>query len=105
MKEDHYKTLTRRTVTKVSDGAGQFTETTEDTDFQGFIGMLSGSEIKKNQIIGNTGTARLLTGETLSKTDRIVDASGYFSEEGTVFEVVWVYKNPYEGQYYDLKII
>jgi hypothetical protein len=105
MKEDYYKTLYKGVVTQVPDGGGGFTTTTADTAFEGYIGMLNGSEINKNQSIGNSGTARLLTSDVLSKTNRIVDTAGYFSEAGTVFEVAWCYQNPHEGNFYDLKIV
>ena len=105
MKEDYYKTLYKRVDTQIPDGGGSFTTTTVDTAFEGYIGMLNGYEINKNQAIGNSGTARLLTSDVLSKTNRIVDAVGYFSEAGTVFEVSWVYQNQHEGNFYDLKIV
>ena len=105
MKQDYYQTLTKRVVTQVMDSGGSPTETLNDTTFQGFIGMLSGREIEKNKAIGNEGTARLLTDTVLSKADRVVDTTGYFSDAGQVFEVVWVYTNPFDTKYYDLKII
>lgn len=105
MREDYYKPLNQRVVTQTADGAGSYTESVSDTSFNGYIAMLSGSEIRKNQTIGNQGTARLLTSKVLVKTNRVVDDVGYFSEAGTVFEVTWVYKNPHEGVYYDLRIV
>lgn len=105
MKEDHYKPLTKRVVTLVMDSGGSPTETLTDTTFQGFIGMLSGREIEKNKAIGNEGTARLLTDTVLSKADRVVDTTGYFSDAGQVYEVSWKYVSPFDTLYYDLKII
>jgi hypothetical protein len=104
MKEDYYKPLKKRVVTQVPDSGGAYSETVTDTTIQGYIGMLSGSEIRKNQTIGNSGTARLLTNEILNKTDRIVDSDGYFSNAGQVFEVTWTYTNPWE-KYYDLRVV
>lgn len=105
MQTDFYRTLKQRVITQTPDGGGGYTETVTDTAFEGFIGMLSGSEITKNQAIGNVGTARLLTATSLSKTNRVVDDVGYFSEAGTVYEIVWKYQNTFETPYYDLKIV
>jgi hypothetical protein len=104
MKSGYYKTLTYRTVTQVADGGGSYTETTTDTTFQGYIGTMSAREIEKNKAIGSTGTMRLLTDSVLSKTGRVVDTNGYFSDAGQVYEISWAYTNQWE-KYYDLKII
>lgn len=103
MQQDYYKTLKQRTVTQVPDGGGSFTETTIDTDFEGFIAELSGSEVLKNQTLGISATAKLLTDTDLSKTNRVVDVTGYFSEAGTVWEIVYKYVNSFESPYYALK--
>jgi hypothetical protein len=72
---DYYKTLVKRTVTKVSDGAGNFTETTADTQFQGAILELTGQELLRNQMLQNDATAVLLTEEVIGQKNRIVDGS------------------------------
>jgi hypothetical protein len=105
-KKGCYKSLYERTIPETSDGGGSVTYGTPvDVEFSGYIGMLSGGEIIKNQTLGNSGTARLLTERVMTKTKRIVDTNGYFSEAGQVFEVTWVYQNPHEGNFYDLKIV
>jgi hypothetical protein len=105
-KKGCYKILYERTIPSTDDGGGSVTYGTPvDVEFYGYIGMLDGREINKNQTLGNSGTARLLTERVMTKTKRIVDKSGYFSEAGTVFEVAWCYQNPHEGNYYDLKIV
>lgn len=104
MMQDYYKTLSKRVVTQVSDGASGFTETTADTNIQGYISSLSGNEIMKSQKLALNATCRLFTTETLSIKDRIVDTSGYFSTAGTVFEIVFPNLNSHSTEkYYDLK--
>lgn len=83
---DYYRTLVKRTVTKVSDGAGGSTETTADTNFQGTVLELTGQELVRNQMLQNDATAVLLTEAVLSQKDRVVD--------GTVeYEIVFPFKD------------
>ena len=84
---DYYRTLTKRVVTKVVDSGGGFTETTSDTTIYGWIGELSGSEVLKNQQIGNNATAELFTNVAVKMTDRVVDGA-------VEYEVVWPFQNP-----------
>jgi hypothetical protein len=105
MMKDYYKPLHKRVVTQTPDGGGGYSETTADTPISGFIGVLSGNEIIKNQAIGNTGTARFLTSESLAIKDRVVDTYGNFSVAGTVYEITWKYINQFEDNYYDLRVV
>lgn len=96
MRSDYFTALTKRTVTKVDDGGGSYTETTSDTTFQGKIQLLSGNEILVNQQINRQASARLDTDVTLSMTDRVIDGSD-------TYEVVFF--NPNNGYpYYLLKL-
>jgi hypothetical protein len=65
--------------------------------------VLSGYELVKRERMGLGAVAQLNTEETISVKDRIVDTTGYFSQAGTVFEVVYAYTG--FSKYYDLKII
>jgi hypothetical protein len=94
MLKDYYKTLTKRTVTQVPDGAGGFTETLVDASFKGYIAYLSSNEQLASAQKQLFAVARLFTEETLTETNRVVDGS-------TVFEVVGVYD--FFHKYYDLK--
>lgn len=106
MMSDYYKTLSKRVVIQVPDGASGFTETTTDTNIQGYISSLNGNEIMKSQKLALNATCRLFTTETLSANDRIVDVTGYFSIAGTVFEIVFPNLNCHSiEKYYDLKQI
>jgi len=97
---DYHKPLTRRTVSKVDAGSGQFTESVSDTTFKGFIAMMKSHEVNANRIIGTNAIARLFTETPLNKTDRVIDAEGYFGEAGAVYEVVGLYNQFHK--FYDL---
>ena len=73
MISDYYRPLLRRAVTRVADGGGSFTETVVDSLFYGYIAQLSGSEVLKNQTLGNNATAELFTDVALKLTDRVID--------------------------------
>jgi hypothetical protein len=91
---DYYKSLIRRVITQVSDGAGGFTETTTDTLIRGFIAVLSGYEAIVSAQRGINASARLFTADTLTANDRIID--------GTIeYEIVMLYDQFHK--YYDLK--
>ena len=104
MMADYYKTLSKRVITRTGDSQGGFTETLTDTDFEGFIAVLSGNELVRREQMGLGAVAQLNTDDTISVKDRVIDVTGYFSQAGTVFEVVYAYTNPF-STYYDLKII
>jgi SPP1 family predicted phage head-tail adaptor len=104
MTSDYYKTLSKRVVTQVADGAGGYTETTADTNIQGYITKLSGQEVLKSQQLKLNATARLYTPEILSVKDRVVDPTGYFSIAGTQFEIVFPNQDIHTTERsYDLK--
>lgn len=83
MIEDYYITLIKRVVTKVSDGAGQFTETLVNTNVKGYIALLSHYEQMSSKQLGVNAMARLFTTASFSITDRVVDGS-------IIYEVVGV---------------
>ena len=84
MIEDFYRTLLHRQVNKTSDGGGGFTESLVDSEFQGAIFELNGSEMMRNQQLGNNATSQLHTEEDLALTERVVDGA-------RVYEVVWAF--------------
>jgi hypothetical protein len=83
---DYEKALLRRVVIQTSDGAGGFTETTEDSPFYGYIAELSGKEVLANNQLGNNATLELYTKAELNLRDRVADGE-------TEYEIVWKYKN------------
>jgi hypothetical protein len=94
MIRDFWKQLLLREVVQTSDGGGGFTEATYDSAIYGYIGDLSGSELERNQTLGNNATSALFTEADLKITDRVVD--------GTVeWEIVWKFENFHT--YYPLK--
>lgn len=98
MIKDYYRTLSRRTVTQHSDDGGSYTETTADSDIQGYLQQMSMQEILSSQQIGINAVARLFTESVLSLSDRIVD-----SENSVIYEVVGAYN--FHHRYYDLKVV
>ena len=83
MLEDYYTTLSRRVVTKTADGAGGETESIVDTDFEGYIALMSNFEIVTSAQLGTNAVAKVFTKTVLSITDRVVDGS-------VIYEVVGV---------------
>ena len=97
MIQDYDRPFKRRVVTLVPDGGGSSTETLTDTDFQGFIAVLSNFEILQSQQVGVNATAKLFTEETFAATDRILD--------GIIeYEIVGIPKSEFSN-FYDLKKI
>ena len=94
--EDYYTTLTRRTVTFVSDGYGGQTENTVDATIYGKIQALSGHEVFRNSQIGLKADYRMFTNNVVTVTDRIVDGGGI------VYEVAFV--NDVEGHHYEVSL-
>ena len=86
MISDYYTPLVRRVVTQVTDNAGGFTETTEDSPFNGYIAELNGAEVLRNNQIGNMATCELFCEDVLSIRDRVARGA-------TEYEVVWAYTN------------
>ena len=87
MINDYHRALSSRAVTKVTDSAGQFTETTSDSTIYGYIAELSGGEVLKAKQLHPDATAELYTAEaSLNLKDRIVD--------GTIeYEIVYAFTN------------
>ncbi len=81
MIEDYYITLSKRVVTKTADGSGGENESIADTDFQGYIALLSHYERIASAKLGLDAIARVFTKTSLSLADRVVDGS-------IVYEVV-----------------
>ena len=86
MMEDYYKALLRRIVTQVSDGGGGYTESVSESPFYGYIAELSGSEMVRNQQLGNNATLELFTKRNLSIRDRVADGD-------KEYEIVWKSEN------------
>lgn len=86
MIRDYWKPLLRREVRQISDSVGGFTESLLDSQIQGFIAELNGSETFVNKQLGNNATAQLLTEADLKLTDRVVDGK-------VVYEVVWKFES------------
>ena len=94
--EDYYTTLTRRTVTFVSDGYGGQTESTVDSTITGKIQALSGGETYRNSQVGLKADYRMLTNNVVTITDRIVDGGG------VVYEVTFI--DDVEGHHYEVSL-
>lgn len=73
MLQDYYKPLKKIVITKTPDGAGGFSESTVETDFEGYIAQLSSFEQNQSAQLKLFIVARLFTTIDLSETDNILD--------------------------------
>lgn len=96
MLNDYYRSLTRKVITQVPDGAGSTSETVVQSTIQGYIAQLSSFEQYQSAQLKLFVVARLFTETSLAATDRIVD-----SENNIEYEVTGVYN--FFHKYYELK--